>query len=204
MKKKMIWVVAIVLVLACVIAYAATHMVAMNKTETAEAVEKVETMGENQLDAAATDVQSEEVNTEVFELSGEITELGDGFIVIVDRVNGPVQVNLGDDTLYDGAEFEELAVSQFIQVMYDGKMTRSIPAQVYALKIGLYPVSGVVKEAGEGSMTLKREELGDEVIVHLPEGVTAPAAGSSVTAYTNGAMTMSIPAQTTAIGIVVL
>ena len=202
MKKKMIWVIAIALILVCVIAYAATHMVALDKQKKVETAEKTEIVDLVQPDEAI-DALGEEAGAEVFELGGEITEIADGYIVIVDRVNGPVQVNLGDDTLYDGADLEELAVGQFIQVMYDGKMTRSIPAQVYALKVGLYPVSGVVKEAGEGSVTLFREEVGDEVIVNLPEGVAAPAAGSSVIAYTNGVMTMSIPAQTTAIGIVV-
>ena len=202
MKKKMIWVIAIALILVCVIAYAATHMVALDKQKKVETAEKTEIVDLVQPDEAI-DALGEEAGAEVFELGGEITEIADSYIVIVDRVNGPVQVNLGDDTLYDGADLEELAVGQFIQVMYDGKMTRSIPAQVYALKVGLYPVSGVVKEAGEVSVTLFREEIGDEVIVNLPEGVAAPAAGSSVIAYTNGVMTMSIPAQTTAIGIVV-
>ena len=143
-----------------------------------------------------------ETMTEVFELSGQITEILDGAIVIHDRTHGQVQVNLGDDTLYDGADFDELVVGQFVQVMYDGKMTRSLPAQVYALKVGVYPLSGVVKELGEGRMTIARAEIGDEVIVFLPEDAPQLAVGDSVTVYTTGVMTMSIPAQTTAIGIV--
>lgn len=202
MKKKMIWVIAIALILVCVIAYAATHMVALDKQKKVETAEKTEIVDLVQPDEAI-DALGEEAGAEVFELGGEITEIADGCIVIVDRVNGPVQVNLGDDTLYDGADLEELAVGQFIQVMYDGKMTRSIPAQVYALKVGLYPVSGVVKAVGEGSITLSREEIGDEVIVFLPEGAATPNVGDSVTAYTNGAMTMSMPAKTHAIGVVV-
>ena len=143
-----------------------------------------------------------EATIEIFELSGSITEILDGAIVIHDRTHGQVQVNLGDDTLYDGADFDELVVGQFVQVMYDGKMTRSLPAQVYALKVGVYPLSGVVKERGEDRTTIDREEIGDEVIVFLPEDAPQLAVGDSVTVYTSGVMTMSIPAQTTAIGIV--
>ena len=143
-----------------------------------------------------------ETMIEVFELSGQITEILDGAIIIEDKTHGAVQVNLGDDTLYDGADPDELAVGQYVQVMYDGKMTRSLPAQVYALRVGLYPLSGVVKELDEDRMTIARAEIGDEVIVFLPEDAPQMAVGDSVTVYTTGVMTMSLPAQTTAIGIV--
>jgi len=192
MKKKMMLMVLAALALMVVGAYAATHFVVMDEVKT-ETVETVKT--------AETEEAGEEA-AEIFDLGGEITEIADGYIVIEDSVHGMVQVNLGDDTLYDGADPDELAVGQFIQVMYDGKMTRSLPVQVYALKVGLYPVSGVVKELGENSVTLSREEIGDEVIVFLPEGAAELSVGDSVTAYTNGAMTMSLPAQTNAIGVV--
>ena len=192
MKKKMMLMVLAALALMVVGAYAATHFVVMDEVKT-ETVETVKT--------AETEEAGEEA-AEIFELGGEITEIADGYIVIEDSVHGMVQVNLGDDTLYDGADPDELAVGQFIQVMYDGKMTRSLPAQITALKVGLYPVSGVVKEVAENSVTLSREEIGDEVIVFLPEGAPQLSVGDSVTAYTNGAMTMSLPAQTNAIGVV--
>ena len=208
MKKKMIVFALIAIIVLCVGAYAATHMVVVDKTgmvkpeETKDTVETVETV-ENVETAEITETADDAAEVEILELGGQITEIADGYILIMDSVHGVVQVNLGDDTLYDGADLEELSVGQYVQVMCDGKMTRSIPAQVYALKVGLYPVSGVVKAVGEGSITLSREEIGDEVIVFLPEGAQMPAVGSSVTAYTNGAMTMSLPAQTNAIGVVV-
>lgn len=192
MKKKMGFAALLALILVCIGAYALTKNAATDKPA----------MVETQSDAPAGEEEAMQT-VEVFELGGQITEIADGYIVIADSVNGMVQVNLGDDTLYDGADLEELAVGQYIQVMYDGKMTRSLPAQVTAFKIGLYPVSGVVAELSEGSVTLSREEIGDEVIVFLPEGAPEIAVGDSVTAYTNGAMTMSLPAQTMAIGVVV-
>ena len=208
MKKKMIVFALIAIVVLCVGAYAVTHMVALDKTgmvkpeENKEATQTVETVETTEITETA-ETADDVSEVEILELGGQITEIADGYILIMDNVHGAVQVNLGDDTLYDGADLEELNVGQYIQVMYDGKMTRSIPAQVYALKIGLYPVSGVVKEVGEGSITLSREEIGDEVIIFLPQGAATPNVGDNVTAYTNGAMTMSLPAKTHAIGVVV-
>ena len=191
-KKMMMIVLAVVLAIAVIGAAFALTADKDNATEQIDVQVTTETADQEETDMP-----------EIVEISGEIKEIGEGYILIMDSVHGAVQVNLGDDTLYDGADLEELTVGQYIQVMYDGKMTRSIPAQVYALKVGLYPVSGVVKEVGEGSITLSREEIGDEVIVFLPEGAATPNVGDSVTAYTNGAMTMSMPAKTHAIGVVV-
>ena len=204
MNKKMMLIVIAALVLIVVGAYAATRLVVLDKdqTGTAEKMEITETVENAEDVEIAETAETGEEAVEILELGGEITEIGDGYIVIMDSVHGMVQVNLGDDTLYDGADSDELAVGQYIQVMYDGKMTRSLPAQITALKVGLYPVSGVVKEVAENSVTLSREEIGDEVIVFLPEGAEALSVGDSVTAYTNGAMTMSLPAQTNAIGVV--
>lgn len=206
MKKNMIVIALIVLALLGVGVYAMTHMVALDKTgmvKPEETVEMEKTVEITESAEPAGLIESADGEAEILELGGQITEIADDYLLIMDSVHGAVQVNLGDDTLYDGADLEELAVGQYIQVMYNGKMTRSIPAQAYALKIGLYPVSGVVKEVGVGSITLSREEIGDEVIVFLPEGTAMPQVGDSVTAYTNGAMTMSLPAQTQAIGLAV-
>ena len=151
------------------------------------------------------DVQEEVTveETPLYELTGEVTQAADGYFVMLDAMHGEVQVNIGDDTLYDGAESGEVAVGQFVTVLYDGKMTRSLPAQVYALRVGVYPIAGEVTQVGEGSVTIVRAETGDEVIVSLPEGAPQLEAGMQVTVYTNGMMTMSIPAQTHAIGIAI-
>lgn len=156
--------------------------------------------------AAEGNVQVQESGSEaavIEELDGEVIEIGEGYFVMNSSVMGGVQVNFGEDSLFEGVEPEMLAIGQFIQVMYDGKMTRSLPPQVFALKVGMYPVAGEVTAAEEGSITVLRDEIGDEVIVFLPENAPEIAVGDHVTAYTNGAMTMSLPAQTSAIGIVI-
>lgn len=182
-------------------AYAATHLVVKAQPEMAGVNTEVKTdEGTDMQTMDADDAAGEEI-VEIFDLSGKVIEVGEGFFVIDAGQMGAVQVNTGDDTIFEGVTMEEIALGQYVQVLYDGKMTRSLPAQIYALKVGMYAISGEVKAAEEGSITLLRDEIGDEVIVFLPEGAQEIAVGSHVIAYTNGAMTMSLPAQTTALGI---
>ena len=149
-----------------------------------------------------TDAEATDMESEVFMLGGEVTEVGEGYFVMNDAELGEVQVNLGDDSAFDGVEPDELAVGQFVYVLYDGKMTRSLPPQVFALRVSMYAVSGGITELTDGKMTLVRDEIGDEVIVSLPEDAPELAVGDRVTAYTTGIMTLSIPAQMNAVTIV--
>ena len=148
-------------------------------------------------DAGATDMESE-----VFMLGGEVTEVGEGYFVMNDAELGEVQVNLGDDSAFDGVEPDELAVGQYVYVIYDGKMTRSLPPQVFALRVSMYATAGSITELTEGKMTLVRDEIGDEVIISLPQDAPELSVGDHVTAYTTGIMTMSIPAQMNAVKVV--
>ena len=143
-----------------------------------------------------------EQEQEVFMLGGEVTELGEDFFVMTDAELGEVQVNLGDDSAFDGVEPDELAVGQYVYVIYDGKMTRSLPPQVFALRVSMYATAGSITELTEGKMTLVRDEIGDEVIISLPQDAPELSVGDHVTAYTTGIMTMSIPAQMNAVKVV--
>ena len=87
-------------------------------------------------------------------------------------------------------------------MVYDGKMTRSIPAQITALLVGVYAVEGEVTEIADGRITVKRADTGEEVIITLPENAQEIAVGDAITAYTTGAMTMSLPPQMNAVAIV--
>lgn len=147
-------------------------------------------------------VSEEDEMPEVFMLGGEITEVGEGYFVMTDAELGEVQVNLGDDSAFDGVEVDELAVGQYVYVIYDGKMTRSLPPQVFALRVSMYATTGEITELSEGKMTLVRDEIGDEVIISLPQDAPELAVGDHVTAYTTGIMTLSIPAQMNAVKIV--
>ena len=147
-------------------------------------------------------VSEEDGMPEVFMLGGEVTEVGEGYFVMTDAELGEVQVNLGDDSAFDGVEQGELAVGQYVYVIYDGKMTRSLPPQVFALRVSMYATTGEITELSEGKMTLVRDEIGDEIIISLPQDAPELAVGDHVTAYTTGIMTLSIPAQMNAVKIV--
>ena len=154
--------------------------------------------------AALTDeTQTEDGMTQVYMLHGQITEITDEYLMLEGTEQGTVQVNLLDDTLYDGAiQQSELAVGQYAEVLYDGKLTRSIPAQIAALAINVYPLKGTVDAVEEdGRVLVTPADGGEQVVLSLPDGVTMEA-GETATFYTNGMATMSIPAQMNAIGVV--
>lgn len=154
--------------------------------------------------AALTDeAQTEDGMTQVYMLHGQITEITDEYLMLEGTEQGTVQVNLLDDTLYDGAiQQSELAVGQYAEVLYDGKLTRSIPAQAAALAVNIYPLAGTVDEVQEdGRVLVTPTDGGEQVLLSLPDDVTVEA-GETATFYTTGVATMSLPAQMNAIGVV--
>ena len=164
------------------------------ETETANALrEETETT-----ETTETEDGAEEIDT----LCGQITEINDEYLILEGTQQGTVQVNIFDDTLYNGSlQQGELAVGQYAEVIYDGKMTRSIPAQIAALAINVYPLKGTVDAVEEdGRVLVTPADGGEQVVLSLPDGVTMEA-GETATFYTNGMATMSIPAQMNAIGV---
>lgn len=165
------------------------------EAETANALrEETETT-----ETTETEDGAEEIDT----LCGQITEINDEYLILEGTQQGTVQVNIFDDTLYNGSlQQGELAVGQYAEVIYDGKMTRSIPAQIAALAINVYPLKGTVDAVEEdGRVLVTPADGGEQVVLSLPDGVTMEA-GETATFYTNGMATMSIPAQMNAIGVV--
>lgn len=165
------------------------------ETETANALrEETETT-----ETTETEDGAEEIDT----LCGQITEINDEYLILEGTQQGTVQVNIFDDTLYNGSlQQGELAVGRYAEVIYDGKMTRSIPAQIAALAINVYPLKGTVDAVEEdGRILVTPADGGEQVVLSLPDGVTLEA-GETATFYTNGMATMSIPAQMNAIGVV--
>ena len=128
---------------------------------------------------------------DIFDMAGTVTEIGEDFIIIESADGQQVQVNTSEETLFEGKEIED---GDYIHVAYNGQMTFSIPAQISAQKIGCYAHTGVIGEITEGQFTL---ETGLEMIlVNATAGqLENLTAGMSVTVYSNGAMTMSLPAQ---------
>ncbi len=132
---------------------------------------------------------------------GVITAIEEGFFLMTDKELGEIQVNFDETSAFEGVDASALAAGQYAFVVFDGKMTRSLPMQIFGQQIAVYPVSGNVLEVAEDSVILSQEN--GEVVVYLPEGAPQLTVGDAVTAYTTGAMTMSLPPQTTAMAIVV-
>ena len=201
MKKKMIWVLlAVVLVLA-----AAAAVLLLNKNDVVESTGPIvvteETTAETEIpEETEAEVLSEEAEIELVTLTGVITEITDEYVLLDVGDMGQIQANLSEDTLIEGVE--ELAIGQTAIVTYDGKMTRSLPAQITALRVGVYEVRGTVKTMEDGRITVEKTEGGDEVVLTLPEGAPELQAGDAITAYTTGISTMSLPPHMNAIAIV--
>ena len=128
---------------------------------------------------------------EIFDQTGIVTEIGEGFIMIEGAEGQMIQVNTSEETLFEG---KEITAGDFIHVTYNGQMTFSIPAQISAQKVGCYAHTGVVGEITEGQFVLETEL--EPILVNVTEEqLTSLTAGMTVTVYSNGAMTMSLPAQ---------
>lgn len=171
---------------------------AVPETTTSAPNEETETAN-----ALSEETETEDGAEEIDTLCGQITEINDEYLILEGTQQGTVQVNIFDDTLYNGLlQQGELAVGQYAEVIYDGKMTRSIPAQIAALAINVYPLKGTVDAVEEdGRVLVTPADGGEQVVLSLPDGVTMEA-GETATFYTNGMATMSIPAQMNAIGVV--
>ncbi len=202
MKKWMILAAAILVVLGIGFAVkgASDKKLAVQPSETA--LPEAATQPEQAADVQTDETQTEDGLTQVYMLHGQITEITDDYLMLEGTEQGRVQVNLLDDTLYDGAvQQSELAVGQYAEVLYDGKLTRSIPAQAAALVVNIYPLTGTVDEVQEDGRVLVTPTAGGaQVLLSLPEGVTVEV-GETATFYTTGVATMSIPAQMNAIGV---
>ena len=185
MKKMLSMLMILALLLGSVGAFAQDDALSGAEMETAAEAEGLETM--------------EEEEQEIFDLHGEIVEITDEYVLINTPDMGYVQANLSEDTVMEGVE--ALEIGQTAVVMYNGMMTRSLPAQITALKIGVYAVQGTVTEIEEGRMTVNQGEEG-EVVLTLPKSMPEIAVGDAITAYTTGISTMSLPPQMNAIAIV--
>lgn len=141
--------------------------------------------------AVAGFAQSVETEEAPVLLSGEILEVTqDGVLLDVPGL-GEVQAHVTEDTALEGVE--TLLPGQFAVVLYNGMMTRSLPPQITALRVSVYAVEGTVTQVQEDRVTILRADDMGDVIVTLPEDAPELCEGDSVTAYTTGIMTMSLP-----------
>ena len=128
---------------------------------------------------------------EIFDLSGIVTEVEEGYISLSTEEHGDVHVNLNAETLFEG---EKPVVGAYVHVIYNGQMTRSLPPQITALRVGCYRFTGEMADLTDERFTLKTEL--EEIVVNTIPGQTEGLKdGMTITVYFDGAMTMSLPAQ---------
>ena len=194
--KKMVLLIAIAVALIVIVGgVIALNMAQVSEVKTTEVV----TVTDEGVPAEQEAISEEEA-VEIVEISGVITEITDEYVMIDAGEMGMIQANTSMDTLIEGVE--ELAVGQTAVILYDGKMTRSLPAQITAMHIGVYVVEGSVTAVEDEFVMILREDTEEEVMMTLPENAPELKEGDRVIAYTNGAMTMSLPPQMNAIAIV--
>ena len=138
-------------------------------------------------------------------LQGLITEVNESYFVMEDQSIGTVRVNLDDAvTAYDGIAVKgKLTVGLYVFVQYSGVLTRDIPPQATAQKVGCYVVRGSVGEILQNGYLVKGDTVLGDVIVHMGENMPSVYSGVAITVYYNGVMALSMPPQINAAYILV-
>ncbi|MBR3764995.1 MAG: hypothetical protein IKK57_10670 [Clostridia bacterium] len=149
------------------------------------------TAGLDQITVNAKELIPLPVVQEIFDIAGIVTEIADEFILIQTIDGQQIQANLSEETFFEGKDIE---AGDYIHVTYNGMMTFSIPAQIAAMKVGCYAHTGIISDLNETGFILNTEL--EPIIVNAPaELLTGIEDGMTVTVYSNGTMTMSLPAQ---------
>ena len=137
---------------------------------------------------------------EIHQLEGYVTEIIDGGFVLEDIQRGTVILNTDASTVWDGVLMDgQLEVGMYVLVDYDGRMTRSIPPQAHADRVGCYTLQGYVSDFSTDGLLLTGDERFGDVWVNL--NVVDPQhlyTGMYVLVYYDGIMAMSLPGRVTA------
>ena len=140
-----------------------------------------------------------ELRQQTPELSGLITEVLEGGIILTDAEKGPVLLNVDAETVLEGVlGGSPLEVGMYVFAKYDGILIRSSPPQTHADRLGCYALKGVVSEALNGGLLVTGDEIYAEALVHVKSYMPQAFPGVPVTVYYNGTMTMSLPPQVNA------
>lgn len=132
-------------------------------------------------------------------ISGTVSEYVEGeYLMLETETLGSVQVNLSLET---PMEIDRaIQAGDYVYVAFDGVVTASLPPHLGAQTVILHALTGdVVSVDTDNNDVLIRTADGQEVLVHMPDAwKDAQLDCPSLTAYFNGAMTMSLPGQISA------
>lgn len=137
---------------------------------------------------------------EIHQLEGYVTELIDGGFVLEDIQRGQVILNTDASTVWDGVLIDgQLEAGMYVLVEYDGRLTRSIPPQAHADRVGCYTLQGYVSDFSTDGLLLTGDEIFGDVWVKLdrvdPRHLYT---GMYVLVYYDGVMALSLPGRVTA------
>lgn len=137
-------------------------------------------------------------------LEGLVTEVLEQGFVMEDTELGSVLLNVDETTVMDGILAEEdIEVGQYVFVEYDGRLTRSLPPQAHADRVGCYRLTGTVDLSLSIGVLLTGDPIFGDVIIRVDGSMPHLFQGMPITVYYNGVMAMSYPGQVTARHIVV-
>ena len=137
-------------------------------------------------------------------LEGLVTEVLEQGFVMEDIELGSVLLNVDETTVMDGILAEgDIEVGQYVFVEYDGRLTRSLPPQAHADRVGCYRLTGTVDLSLSMGVLLTGDPIFGDVIIRVDGSMPHLYQGMPITVYYNGVMAMSYPGQVTARHIVV-
>ena len=135
---------------------------------------------------------------------GLVTEIFDGGFLMEDTEMGLLQVNTDENTVMDGIlSIQSLEVGMYVIVDHNGMMTRSLPPQVYGLRVGCYTLNGIAGEITPEGVLLTGDPIFGEVFVQMTPTMATVFPGVPMLVYYDGVMTMSLPGKANARYVVV-
>ena len=108
---------------------------------------------------AEEDGPSAEANelADVVLLDGFITDVLDDSLLLLTKDGLAVEALLNEDTIFEG---KNAAIGDYVQIVYNGIMTRSLPAKITAMAVRNHMLMGVVSDLAETGFTLT---FGEEI-----------------------------------------
>jgi hypothetical protein len=135
---------------------------------------------------------------------GLVTEVVEGGFLMEDATFGQLLVNVDDNTVLDGIlSIQPIEPGMYVLVDHNGMMTRSIPAQVYAQRVGCYTLNGVADQITEEGVLLTGDPIFGDVFVQMSPTMAVVFPGAPMLVYYDGVMTMSLPGKVNARHVVV-
>ena len=107
-------------------------------------------------------------------LEGLVTEVLEQGFVMEDIELGSVLLNVDETTVMDGILAEgDIEVGQYVFVEYDGRLTRSLPPQAHADRVGCYRLTGTVDLSLSMGVLLTGDPLTSETVTALQDQLAA-------------------------------